>query len=83
MQHYIVWIEGLEAKTGEKIKALTDTGVSYTCRMMDAMRIRQCDIHRMKDYMKRHGFAEWCINGNTFIKTSYVPAGTLYKFPQI
>ncbi len=84
MQYYIIWIEGIDRKSGEKIKSLTDTGVSYTTKMMKAMRIRQCDIHYMKHYMRRHGFAEWCIEGvYTFIKTSYVPKGTLYKFPQI
>ena len=83
-QHYIVWVEGLDYRDGEKIKALTDDGAIYTTKMGDAMRIRQCDIPYMKDYMKRHGFAEWCIKGDyTFMKTSYVPKGTLYKFPQI
>lgn len=84
MKYYIIWIEGFDYKGGEKIKSLNSTGVTYTSKMMDSMRIRQCDIHYMKDYMKRHGFADWCINGNyTFMKTSYVPKGTLYKFPQI
>ena len=82
MKYYIIWIEGLEYKDGEKVKALTNTGVSYTTRMMDAMRIRECDIPDMKDYMERHGIADWVINShNTFIRTSYVPKGTLYKFP--
>lgn len=85
-KYFIVWIEGLECRTGEKVKALTDTGVSYTTLMTKAMRIREKDIHRMKDYMKRHGFADWVINetgSRTFIPTSYAPKGTLYKFPQL
>lgn len=85
-KHYIVWIEGFEYKTGEKVKALTDTGVSYTTKMTEAMRIRECDIHYMKAYMERHGFADFVIyetGSRTFIPTSYVPKGTLYKFPQI
>lgn len=83
-QYYIVWVEGFELRRGDKIKSLNDTGVNYTAFMTSAMRIRECDIHYMKDYMKRHGFAQWCIDSpNTFIKTSYVPKGTLYKFPQI
>jgi hypothetical protein len=85
-KYFIIWIEGLEYRDGEKVKTLTDTGVSYTTKMTEAMRIRECDIHHMKDYMKRHGFASWCINetgSRTFIPTSYAPKGTLYKFPQI
>ena len=83
-KYYVVWIEGLDVKTGEKVKRLTDTGFELTTKMGDAMRIRDCDIHYMKDYMKRHGVADFVVNGNyTFIKTSYVPKGTLYKFHQI
>ena len=82
--YFIIWIEGLDVKSGEKVSSLTDFGVSYTNLMTNAMRIRECDIHRMKAYLKRHGFADWVINGsNTFIKTNYIPKGTLYKFPQI
>lgn len=85
-KYFIIWIEGFEYKGGEKVKSLTHTGFSYTTKMTEAMRIRECDIHYMKDYMKRHGIAEWVINekqSRTFIPTSYAPKGTLYKFPQI
>lgn len=85
-KYYIIWIEGLEYRDGEKVKALTDTGFSYTTLMTKAMRIRECDIHRLKDYMKRHGIADWVINetgSRTFIPTSYAPKGTLYKFTQL
>jgi hypothetical protein len=82
MKYYIIWIEGLEYKDGEKVKGLTDTSFSYTTRMGNSMRIRECDIPKMKDYMREHNIAEWVINShNTFIRTSYVPKGTLYKFP--
>lgn len=82
-RYYIIWIEGLEYLNGEKVKTLTDTGFSYTTKMTESLRIRECDIERMKHYMKRHGIADWVINSsNTFIKTNYVPKGTLYKFPQ-
>jgi len=84
MKHYIIWIEGWDYKNGEKVKSLSPTSFNYTNKMMSAMRIRECDIHYMKDYMKRHGIAKWVIDSNsTFIRTSYVPKGTLYKFPQI
>lgn len=83
MQYYIIWIEGFDYKNGEKVKQLTETSFSYTTKMGDAMRIRECDIPAMKHYMSRHGIAEWVINGSTFIRTSYVPKGTLYKFPNI
>lgn len=80
MKYYIVWIEGLGYKDGEKVKSLTDTGFSYTTKMMEALRIRQKDIPFMLDYMKRHGIADWVINSpNTFIRTSYVPKGSLLK----
>lgn len=80
MRYYIVWIEGLGYKNGEKVKSLTDTGLSYTTKMTEAMRIREKDIPFMLDYMKRHGIADWVINSpTTFISTSYVPNGSLLK----
>ena len=80
MEYYIVWIEGLGYKDGEKVKSLTDTGFSYTTKMMEALRIRQKDIPFMLDYMKRHGIADWVINSpTTFIATSYIPKGSLLK----
>jgi len=83
-KYYIIWIEGFEPKAGEKVKTLSNTSFDYTTKMMDAMRIRECDIPNMKHYMKRHGIADWVIeSNNTFIRTSYVPKGTLYKFPNI
>ena len=84
MKYYIIWIEGIGYKSGEKVKALSNTSFLYTTRMTEAMRIRECDIHYMIDYMKRHGIAEFVYNSNkTFIPTNYVPKGTLHKFPQI
>jgi hypothetical protein len=80
MKYYIVWIEGFGYKDGEKVKSLTDTGFSYTTKMTEAIRIREKDIPFMLDYMKRHGIADWVINSpNTFIRTSYVPKGSLLK----
>jgi hypothetical protein len=80
MKYYIVWIEGFHYKDGEKVKSLTDTGFSYTTKMMDALRVKEKDIPFMLDYMKRHGIADWVINSpNTFIATSYVPKASLLK----
>jgi len=82
-KYYYIWVEGICPKSGEKIKRLTDTGFEYTTKITDAIRIRDCDIHYMKNYLKQHGIADFVINGNTFIETKYVPKGTLYKFNQI
>lgn len=83
-KYYIIWVEGITYKRGEKVKTLTDTGFSYTTLLTESLRIRECDINNMKDYMKRHGIADWVINShNTFIPTTYAPKGTLYKFPNI
>jgi len=82
-KYYIIWIEGLEYKGGEKIKNITDRGFDYTLEMTKALRIRERDIPLMKNLMKRFGIADWVINessSRTFIPTSYVPKGTLYKF---
>jgi hypothetical protein len=84
MKYYIVWIEGLEPRDGEKIKSLTDFGIKYTTKMTQAMRVKEDDIPFMKDYMKRHGIASWVIDSpNTFIRTSYVPKGTLLRAARV
>jgi hypothetical protein len=76
-KYFIVWIEGLEYFDGEKIKSFTDTGVNYTTKMTEAIRVKKDGIPEVKAYLKRHGFADWVINGNTFIGTSYAPKGTI------
>ena len=82
-KYYIIWIEGLEYKCGEKIMGITDKGFTYTLDMTKALRIREKDIPLMKDLMQRFGIAQWVItesSSRTFIPTSYAPKGTLYKF---
>ena len=77
-KYYIIWIEGFEYKSGEKVKDFTNTGFSYTTKMTESKRIKAEDIPSVRDYMKRHGVASWVIDSpNTFIRTSYVPKGTL------
>ena len=79
-KYYIVWIEGFDYLDGEKVKFFTDTGVSYTTKMTEAMRVKADDIPFVLDYLKRHGIAQWVLDSNnTFIATSYVPKGTLFK----
>jgi len=83
-QLYIIWIEGFEYKTGEKVNNLTDHGFSYTTKMTESLRIKQDDILQMKHYMKRHGIAKWVIDSSeTFIKTSYAPKGTILNSKKI
>jgi len=77
-EYYIVWVEGLSSKRGEKIHRLTASGVEYTTRMLEAMRIRKEDKRYMEHYLNRHG-----ISGATYVNTTYAPKGTVYKFPQI
>jgi hypothetical protein len=77
-EYYIIWVEGLSCRTGEKVNDLTDTGVDYTTSMTKALRIRKEDYNYMEHYLKRHG-----IRNATYIITSYAPKGTLYKFPPI
>ena len=77
-RYFIVWIEGLSYKHGEKVSQLTDTGYDITTKMTEALRVKSEDIPEMKQYLKRHGVSDWCINSqNTFIGTSYAPKGTI------
>jgi hypothetical protein len=77
--YFFVWVEGIEPKGGEKIKSFREDGsIEYTLNMMDAMRVRKKDISAVKEKMKQAGVANWVLEGNTFISTSYAPKGTIY-----
>jgi len=83
-KYYIIWVEGLTYKYGEKVKNLTNYGFEYTTKLTEAIRIKEDDIVLIKIYMKRHGIAEFVINGNyTFIPTSYAPKGTILDLKRI
>jgi hypothetical protein len=78
-KYFIVWIEGIEPKGGEKIKHFRKDGsIEYTLDMMDAMRVKSKDIPNVKSKMETAGVANWVLEGNTFIRTSYAPKGTIY-----
>jgi len=74
VEYYVVWVEGLSSKRGEKILRLTNYGVEYTTRMTSAMRIRKDDKRYMEHYLNTHG-----IRGATYVNTTYAPKRTLYK----
>jgi len=83
-KYYIIWVEGFTYENGEKVKDLTDYGFKYTTKLTEAIRIKEDDIALIKSYMKRHGVAEFVINGNyTFIPTSYAPKGTILDLKRI
>lgn len=81
MNYYVIWIEGLSVKKGEKLKTLSPFSHSYTTKMTEAMRIREYDIPVVLKILKEKNFAPFVINEqNTFIRTTYIPKGTLYGF---
>jgi uncharacterized protein (DUF342 family) len=78
-KYFIVWVEGIEPKGGEKIKHFRKDGsIEYTLDMMEAMRVKKKDIGAVKIAMKNAGVANWVLEGNTFISTSYAPKGTIW-----
>lgn len=80
--YFIIWIEGFNYKTGDKIKRFDKDGsIIYTHRMKEAMRIKPEDIPNMRLKLRRIGIAEWAVESeNTFVKTHYAPKGTLFAF---
>ena len=78
--YYIVWIEGLSYKRGEKIKSLGLYGnIEYTTKMTEAMRIKEEAIPQMKHFLKRHGISDWALE-NAFVRVDYAPAGTILSY---
>lgn len=76
--YYIIWIEGIEPRNGEKIKSIHNNEIQYTTKLTEAMRIHITDKEEMKDILLNMGIAKWCVESdNTFVRTSYAPAGTI------
>lgn len=77
--YYIIWIEGFNYKTGDKVKSFDKDGsIIYTHKMTDALRIRKEDIEGMRNKLRRIGIADWAVDSpNTFVETHYAPKGTV------
>ena len=78
MSKYVyIWIEGLTPKKGEKIKSISPNGnITYTTRMMEAMRIERKNIDMYRTRLRTMGIAEWSLE-TAFKPTNYAPKGTL------
>lgn len=81
-KYFIIWIEGFNHKTGDKVKGFNKDGsIIYTHKMSDSLRIEKSDIPAMRAKLKSIGIADWVTESDkTFVKTSYAPKGTLFKF---
>jgi len=76
--YYVVWIEGIEPISGEKIKTLTETEHDYTTKMTEALRVKAEDLELVRRILRNSGVAEWALR-NCFHKVHYAPKNTLYK----
>ena len=80
--YYIIHIEGIYYKTGDKVKSFDKDGsIIYTHRMTNSMRVTEEDIPRMREKLRGIGIADWVVDSpNTFVKTHYAPKGTIAQF---
>ena len=77
---FIVWIEGLSLKNGEKIKSVTNEGFEYTTSMQEALRVKESDVEEFKELMTDYEIADWVINGShTFCDTNYAKPNTIWR----
>jgi hypothetical protein len=77
-EFYVVWIEGIEPKSGEKILSLNSNSHSYTTSMKRAMRVLPEHGELVKSILRDRGVASWALE-NCMVKTNYAPSGTIYK----
>lgn len=75
-EYYVVWIEGIDHKDGEKIKQLIPDH-SYTTSMTQAMRVLPEHREMVKEILKSRGIASWALE-NCMVRTNYAPKGTLF-----
>jgi len=78
LEFYVVWIEGIEPKTGEKILSLDGGGHEYTTSMGRAMRVLPEHRETVKEILRERGVAGWALE-NCMVRTNYAPAGTLFN----
>ncbi len=76
--YYVVWIEGLDAVSGEKVKSISGGETEYTTRMTKALRVKPEDTGRIIDILRGMGVAGWALE-NCLYKVNYAPKNTLYK----
>lgn len=82
--YYYVWIEGMSPRSGEYVQSLTDTGYDVTRKISEALRVKKEDIPTLKQYLSRHGVADWVLdNPMSFVRTSYALSGTLLDLKRI
>ena len=79
-RYYFIWIEGFSPRNGELVKQLTNTGYDVTNKITEALRVKEQDLPYIKDYLSRHGVADWVLdNSDSFVRTNYIPSGTLLR----
>ena len=77
--YYFLWVEGFSAKGGEKIKSLDGSDHTYTLKMSEALRVKEQDRAHVEELLIAQGVSSWVFEQESWIKTGYAPAGTIYK----
>jgi hypothetical protein len=78
--YFVIWVEGLEPRSGEKIRTLNSQTHDYTTDMTKALRVKPGHLKHVKGILKSRGVASWVLdNPKSFVKTHYAPKGTVYK----
>ena len=75
---YVVWIEGIEAKNGEKIVSLDRHNHEYTLSMTQAMRVLPEHKEMVKSLLREQGVSKWALE-NCFARVNYAPKGTIFN----
>ena len=61
-KYYFVWIEGISPRNGELLGQLTNHGYDVTKKITEALRVKEQDLCAIKDYLRRHGVANWVLD---------------------
>ena len=76
MKYFIIWIEGLYWRRGEKIHLMGQTDHTYTTLITKSLRIKKHHIEAARKRLEERGVPPNLIK---FIPTTYAPAGTIWK----
>jgi hypothetical protein len=78
MKYYVIWIEGLNSRTGEKVKALVRDSHTYTHLMTEALRVKEPDVPDALELLREQGCADWALK-TAAVRVTYAPKGTIWR----
>lgn len=77
--YYLIWIEGIEPKGGEKVATLTSEGHTITTKISESLRFTKENVQEAMNILRSQGVAGWALNDNSLYKVSCANKKNLWR----